>query len=749
MRNPVRFILLFWSAFLLIPANAQDSLPRRPKIGLVLSGGAAKGIAHIGVLKVLEKAGIHVDYIAGTSMGSIVGGLYSIGYNADALENMVLSQDWMSLLGDEVNRRDLSVDEKDELGRYFVTFPMKQFRPKLPGGLKEGQNISMLLSRLSWRVHDISNFNQFPIPFCCVAADIATGEEVDIHSGHLPEALRASMAIPTVFTPVELDGHLLVDGGIVNDFPADQLKKMGADIIIGVYLGFRLHPKEDLHSISSIIEQAVFIRAADKNQQNKSLVNILIEPDVYTNFNAASFNEGEALIQVGEKAAMEAWPQLLALADSLKKFQPPPPLKIIEKSDSVYISHISLQGLKNVSSDLVLSKLHLDIPGTVTLSEIENAVNRIYGTQFFDKVMYKIDHQGNQNILSLNLVEKNYDLLRIGGRYDSDYNACLLINTAFRNYLIKGSKLSVDLVLGEFTRAKAEYTIHSAWGTTRDNNLLQHMRGLGIFPDMDLAVETNHYEIYGYENGIRTSVLQYSQSKAGIGFKSSFSNSVSLMTGADYEFYRIKTKVGEASSSQVPSKNSFLNLHGIARFDNQDHSIYPTRGIKLFTSAEYVTDLSETTGKRISFTRFLVRFNGAVPAGKKWTLMPALMAGYLIGDSIPAEYQIYGGGQNYSSVNPGFFPFMGRRLMEENGKTSLVASIALQYQFLPNQYARLTGNTGKFVPDPSLLIKPTGFLTGLGLTYGYDSPIGPLELSLMKAGDRSTLDFYINIGFWF
>src|SRR5512133_3452280 len=169
-------LFVLWSFYGI--SFSQSTAFVRPKVGLVLSGGAAKGFAHVGVLKVIEEAGIPIDYIAGTSMGSIIGGLYAIGYDAHSLEKMILEQNWMKLLGDETDRRSLPLKEKDELGRYMITFPVKNLRPQLPIGLKEGQNISILLSRLTWSVKDVSDFNNLPVPFCCIATDLISGSEV-------------------------------------------------------------------------------------------------------------------------------------------------------------------------------------------------------------------------------------------------------------------------------------------------------------------------------------------------------------------------------------------------------------------------------------------------------------------------------------------------------------------------------------------------------------------------------------------
>ncbi|MFO7657642.1 MAG: patatin-like phospholipase family protein, partial [Bacteroidales bacterium] len=292
----------------------------RPKIGLVLSGGAAKGIAHIGVLKVLEQAGIQVDFIGGTSMGSIVGGLYALGYNAGELENIALYQNWNYLLSEDVLLNSISIEEKKETKKYFLSLPADGFRIKLPGGLISGQNVSLLLSGLIWPYHNVSDFSKLPVPFLCIATDIVKGRQVVLNSGYLPDALRASMAIPTIFTPVEIDGNLLVDGGMVNNFPVKEVKEMGADIIIGVDCGFKAFKKEEINSLYSVIEQSLYILSTQKNENEnkKELCNILIEPE-FKESNAMNFSNAKELIRIGEEAALKQFDEIKKLADSLNR----------------------------------------------------------------------------------------------------------------------------------------------------------------------------------------------------------------------------------------------------------------------------------------------------------------------------------------------------------------------------------------------------------------------------------------------
>ena len=228
--RPPRLVLTV--CLLLVSAPGRAQTPNPPKIGIALSGGAARGLAHIGVLKVLEQAGIPVDVIAGTSMGSVVGGLYALGYNADQLDTIVRAQDWFRLLTDPVDRRDLPVDRKIAADRIMLTLPIYRGGIHLPRSVVPGQRIWELLTRLTWSAHGVHDFHRLPTPFAAVATDLETGQAVVLDRGFLPDAIRASMALPSVFAPVELGGVVLIDGGVVRNLPAHDARALGADVLI-------------------------------------------------------------------------------------------------------------------------------------------------------------------------------------------------------------------------------------------------------------------------------------------------------------------------------------------------------------------------------------------------------------------------------------------------------------------------------------------------------------------------------------
>ena len=437
-------IRIMWLAvmFLTVSTIGVCAQERAPRLGLVLSGGGAKGLAHIGVLKVLEEAGLKVDCIAGTSMGAIVGALYAIGYAPAELERITLEQNWRELFSDRISRRRIAIEEKEEDGRYVMSFPMRKFRAKLPSGLIAGQKLSALLSRLTLQVHHVEDFRQLPVPFVCLATDLETGEPVVLDHGFLPDALRASMSIPSIFTPVVLEGRLLVDGFLVRNLPAVDVRELGADIVIGVDVGAPLYGKQDLNTLFRITEQVVSFRGVENNELQRALCDILILPEL-ENFTSTDFEQVELLIASGERAARAMLPRLRALADSLARLgsRQDVSLKDLSVVDRLYLTELRFEGLENVSRQLLEARLQLKVPGWYTLREVVEGIERAYGTRFFERITYRLEPGAEGSRLVVRVIEQNESQFRFGIHYDSDREAAILLNNTYRNVMLEGSRL--------------------------------------------------------------------------------------------------------------------------------------------------------------------------------------------------------------------------------------------------------------------------------------------------------------------
>ncbi|NLJ43583.1 MAG: patatin-like phospholipase family protein, partial [Bacteroidales bacterium] len=274
----------------------------RPTLGLALSGGGAFGMAHLGVIKVMEEAGLRPDYITGVSMGSIVGSLYSIGYSSDSLYNILRSADWNLLLSNSITEDKVIFTEKKYFNNSIASFPITSRKVKLPSGLISGQHIEKMLSYYAWPAARITDFSLLPIPFLCIGTDLVSCSKAVLKTGYLPDAVRASMAVPSIFTPVKIDTSILIDGGFVRNIAVTELKEMGADIVIGSYTGFNRYNENELQSIAGVLKQLSFFNSINDFAREKKLIDYLIVPNE-SGISITSFSQVDTIYQRGYRAA--------------------------------------------------------------------------------------------------------------------------------------------------------------------------------------------------------------------------------------------------------------------------------------------------------------------------------------------------------------------------------------------------------------------------------------------------------------
>ena len=379
-------VLVFCFIAFLFPETASG----KNRIGLVLSGGGAKGYAHIGVLKVLEREGISIDCITGTSMGSVIGALYSIGYKASDIEKIMTETDWKTLLADSVQRRNMPLRNRADSSRFLFSIDFKGYMPVIPKGLISGQNLENRLSSLTLPYHDYTDFSGLPIPFKCIATDAETGKAVVIEKGILAEAVRASMSIPSVFSPVEIDGKLLIDGGISRNFPVSDVKKMGAVTVIGVDAGQPLYKKENIDSFLKIMEQSMSYLGDESVKKERALCDLLILPDI-EGYSSSDFDKADEIIKKGEEAAEKKLREIKTLAAEIKtKSSSEIRLASLNRSNEIFINKINVMGLNKVSETAALSLLGLKPNTSITPDDAEEALRNLYGSGMFNKAKFRI-----------------------------------------------------------------------------------------------------------------------------------------------------------------------------------------------------------------------------------------------------------------------------------------------------------------------------------------------------------------------
>ncbi len=718
-----------------------DSLGRRPRIGLVLSGGGALGLTHIGALRALEEAGIKVDYITGTSMGSIMGCLYSVGYNSKQIEEMVAHQDWNALLMDEIPRNQVSFEEKADYDRYSLSFPIRGLDISLPSGLVAGQNFYAYLSELTMSIHHIYDFNRLPIPFRCIATDIETGEAVVLDHGYLPDAIRASMSIPSMFIPFEVEGKLLVDGGLVRNFPVSDVLDMGADIVIGVNVANTPAKRDKLTSIINILSQAISFSGFRNTAEQRKLVDIYISPDTGDN-NILDFDAADTLIAAGYRAAVKRMDELNALSDYMSQYMQ------VERSapkttiDSLYIVEIGIEGLKNVSRDLVYGKLTIPERSRVTPEEIQHAIERLYGSQCFDLAMYRLEPVAGGVKLIVRVKERSANLFKVGLHYDNVSKSALLFNGTFRNLMLDGSKLSANVKLGDQYGWDLRYYL-----------LTGRHPGVGF--------EAGYWEdkmdmwTYGVDNE-KESYWDYYQGAFTLQAETLLDNTLTLGTGGEMRASRLELRNTSATFEASKTEGVLFDYFIRLEIDTLEELNYPRKGKDYyceFRSCSGIFDITDTEGRlyeqKDNFQRVFFRAYRAIPLWKKSALQLRGYYGFLRNyNSMFPEYVFHMGGMKlYRDTR--FVPLIGLHEMQKSGTNVLSAMSSYQYEAYDDVYVILTAGLGKTACEYDDLWYKKHYIWGYGVTLAIDTPVGPIEYTWMSGNVNKNGISYVNIGYKF
>lgn len=720
------------------------------KIGLVLSGGSAKGLAHIGVLKVLEELGIKPDIIGGTSMGSIIGGLYSIGYNSKQLENLALNQSWNELFSDMATLKNIAIDEKEELRRYFVSFPAKNFKIQLPGGLIYGHNISMLLSNLTWPYHNVSNFSKLPIPFYCIAVDLNNGTQVILEKGYLAEAIRASMAIPSIFSPVESEDKLLVDGGVLNNFPVIEAKERGANFIIGVNCGYLSQKSKEINSLTSILEKTLHAVGLQQTEKAKKLCDIYIEPKFEENM-SMDFDNAAKIIELGEIAAREKYPELKELANKLKNNSTDNSKNSVYQLDyneKIYITKIRFEGLKNISYNFMRGKLQLEIPSNLSLKQINEAINRVYGTQLFEYVYFQIIQENFENILVIKAKEKLPMLYRIGGHYDSDNDASLFLNFTVRNLWYSGSKLIIGTELGNNSAFEIRYLLSNNYKSYYvSNEGIAPPRWFGWLPDIEFFFRIRNYNRYEY-NSKSFKIAEFDETKSSYGLLIKFIQSNIIEPGLSCRFEKINSTPVYSNFEINKNELFFLIPSFYLKIDKLNKLTFPTKGTFTIFKSEFLNDLNS---KFDPWFRFFIKYHKLYELTKRFSNEIFIHGGINFADTIPVNHNFFIGGFNTrDNFNPEIFPFSGINQFQIISKNLLIAGLKLQYELFNNNFVSFTFEIGHFKNNlEDLFYIKNDIHYSFKLNYGIRSFIGPIELSLSYNFKNKNLISFINIGYTF
>lgn len=722
-----------------ITLSAQDSIPKRPKIGLVLSGGGAKGLAHIGVLKVIEEAGIKIDYIGGTSMGAIVGGLYASGYNAQQLDSIFNNTDYDAVIQDFVPRSSKNFYEKGNDERYALTLPFNKFKLGIPSALSKGLYNYNMITRLTHSVRHVRDFNQLPIPFLCIATDIETGEEVLLDKGFLAQAILASGAFPSLYSPVIIEGRYLIDGGVVNNYPAEEIKKLGADIIIGVDVQDDLKDREFLRDATRILVQISNLQMIQKMQDKREMTDIYIKPNV-EDYSVISFDKGVEIIEKGEIASNSIKKQLLPLSTNYKK----PPLKEVKtERDSILIKNINPSKLENYTRSYVVGKMNFKPGSKVTYSKLKQGIENLNATQSFGSINYILEQEQEGDRLNIELTENpNKTLLRFGLHYDGLYKSALLVNLTQKKLLFKNDVVSGDLVLGDNFRYYLDYYIDNGfhWSFGFKSRLNQFNRNITTdFSDGLLFTEANvstlNIDFVDFTNQVYMQTLFVQKFLVGVGF--------------EYKRLKIESETLQNATSLFENSD-YSSLFGYMKFDSFDNKYFPRSGWNFngdIQSFLYSTDYTNTFSR---FSIFKADFSLAQQLFKKTTLLVNAEGGFAIGEESVPFFNFVLGGYGFYAVN-NFRPFYGYDFMSLAGNSYVKALVQIDVEVFKknhlNAFANFA-NIGNNIFEGDVWIQRPAY-SGYGFGYGMETVIGPLEIKHSWSPETKDHHTWFSIGFWF
>ena len=734
------FSTLVLSIGILLPFSLH-SQEQRKKVGVVLSGGGAKGMAHIKALKVIEEAGIPIDYIAGTSMGAIVGGLYAIGYTPEQLDSMVRKQNWTFLLSDRIKRSAMSLTDRERSEKFIVSIPFTK-SPKdaaSSGGIIKGQNLANLFSDLTMGYHDSINFDKLPIPFACVAANVVNGEQIIFHNGILSTAMRASMAIPGVFTPVRQDSMVLVDGGIVNNYPADVVKAMGADVIIGVDVQNALKKADKLNSAPDILGQIVDITCQSNHEKNVDLTDTYIRVNV-DGYSSASFTPAaiDTLMRRGEEAAKAQWNSLLALKKKIgisDNYVPKQhgPYSSLSNVRTIYVTDISFSGVEADDKKWLMKKCNLKENSNITTQQIEQALYQLRGSQSYSSASYTLTDTPEGYHLNFLLQAKYEKRINLGIRFDSEEIASLLINGTADLKTHIPSRLSLTGRLGKRYAARIDYTLEPMQQRNFNFSYMFQYNDINIYEEGERAYNTT-YKYHLAEFGF--SDVWYKNFRFGLGFR--------------FEYYKYKDflfKKPEFIGLDVESEH-FLSYFAQVHYNTYDKGYFPSKGSDFKAAYSLYTDNMAQYNEQAPFSALSASWASVIPATRRFSIIPSIYGRVLIGKGIPYPLKNAIGGEVYGFYIPQQLPFAGVTNMELMENSIIITSLKFRQRMGSIHYLTLTGNYGLTDSHFFEILKGKQ-LFGISAGYGMDSVFGPLEISLGYSNQTDKGSCFVNLGYYF
>lgn len=748
----------------------------RPTVALVLSGGGAKGAAHVGVIKYLESIGMPVDIVMGTSMGGLVGGIYALGYNAAQLDSIIRDIDWDMALSDRVPRDYLSYSSIKYKEKYVLSFPFlydkKDYMNKLeteqqysrrsedihfgageadatnmvkdnllgslPSGMVYGQNVNNILSSLSVGYQDRTDFYNLPIPFLCVATDLVTGTAKVWTEGKLNTALRSTMSIPGLFAPVRIDGMVLVDGGMRNNYPTDLAKKVGADIVIGVNLSDGYKNYDQINNLADIINTGIDMLGRTSFESNIDIPDVNIKPDLHE-YNMLSFDDRsiDTIINRGYMAALAVADKL----DSIKKVVGPD-VTVLRNDPAddirlrkVLVSGVEITGVDDKESLYLMNKIKVGAGSRMGNAEIEDAVATIFGTNAFDYVNYELLGDEEPYRLRFNCKRGPVCQLGLGGRFDTEEIVSVLVNLGIGVHKIQGSSLDFTGKVGTNPSAGLTYSYISPRGMS-----FNVMAGVRYTDRNTFSIGDNRFRInfLDVRQEIFLSNIKWSTFFLKTGFRNDYYNVNSVMAEQAFGDY----DVNQLSNDYV---TFFIN----ARKDSFDNAYIPTKGKSFGLSYDWVFG-----GGPQRFNNFhAITLDAKQVVGGDWfAFIPSVNVRYLVGDEVPVPFTNTIGGSMAGRYLDQQIPFIGINNAAAMQKILGVVRTDWRVKLLKNNYLTAIANYALSCDELSAFKDwdndVAGYI-GCGLQYTYNSIVGPVSLNVHWSNYTHNVGLYLSMGFDF
>lgn len=729
-------IALLFIVFISLTVFSQEQ--KRPKIGLVLSGGGAKGFAHIGVLKVLEEAGVKIDYIGGTSMGAVIGGLYASGYNATQIDSIFQATNFNELINDFIPRSSKNFYERRNDELYALVLPFNKMKIGIPEALSKGMYNYNLLSRITRNVRHIKDFNQLPIPFLCIGTNIETGEEVLLNKGNLAQAMIASSAFPSLFSPVEIDGKILVDGGVVNNYPIEEVRKLGADIIIGVDVQNDLLDRTQLKDATKILVQITNLQSIERMKRNVTNTDIYIKPDV-TQYGVISFDKGNEIIRKGEEATFAVYEQLKKIVDESNPYRKP---KLELRSDSLQIRAINSNELDNYTKEYVIGKLRFK-PGTKTCyDDLLKGINNINATKNFSAISYSLEANKEDVDLNINLKEnatKTY--LKFGLHYDNLFKSGVLVNLTRKKTLFKNDIASLDIVLGDNIRYNLDYYIENGFNLSFGFKSHYNQFNRNVAKEISSTTLNNP--------DINSLNVDFTDMTNQAYFQSLFVQKFLIGGGVELKYLKIKSET-LANVDPIIDNSNYFSVFGYMKYDSFDNKYFPKKGWYFTGDVQSYLLSSNYTGDFKPYSIAKGDFGVAATLFKNATVKFQTDAGFSFGQQSVAFFNFVLGGYGFNPLN-NFKYLYGYDYLSVAANSYIKSTGTVDYEFLKKNHVNFSANFANIGDrifesvDWISIPKYSGYAVG----YGLETVIGPIEIKYSWSPEQPKGFTWFSIGFLF